>query len=597
VSAVETPVKTDAALDFALVKLLAPKSYDEGRWRAFIFANPSDQEIRKELSSELGFSGSFDSQYGIIQIVTAPKLALYWGKRASNGIKPTLEGDEFIAKVREVFSGEEAPLPDYNLVPGEDGLTWADLSDEKLSEFGGELYQRSKKDDHAAREMLRLVEAEEDLRERIKELREELPLSPEGTLNAALETYRDQPRLLELVQAEIDRRASEHNHPVIPEHVVYCAQPESPLAPLQPSLFDYSTLDPETATLARHAVTEIRQLYRTSVDCAIKIGAHLIAVERRLFGRYTEWLEAEFAMSIRTAQDFQYIAETFGDVELPDNLPFTAFRILAQPSTPQEAVDEVFNRARSGEQVTVEETKEVVRRVKTTKRKPVQTTIEDIPGAVPEPESATIAEVMAGVCRECGCTEDNACVVMGVPCHWSDEAKTLCSACKPAADLAASLKTHKSANIADSPASNETEKTATSDELSNAQAETTDVDFPVVEQAWAKATIHVGIVLFPDDGHSDGRQAQVSIRAGDHAPKISFVRDGSIAGDVGISTRVQLQLNQMVREMRADLPRLNAEAEAKKASDKPAASTTTSKPAAKKAPAKPASKTTKKGRK
>ena len=30
-------------------------------------------------------------------------------------------------------------------------------------------------------------------------------------------------------------------------------------------------------------------------------------------------------------------------------------------------------------------------------------------------------------CRECGCTEDNACIVNSVPCHWV--ADDLCSAC------------------------------------------------------------------------------------------------------------------------------------------------------------------------
>lgn len=31
------------------------------------------------------------------------------------------------------------------------------------------------------------------------------------------------------------------------------------------------------------------------------------------------------------------------------------------------------------------------------------------------------------MCRECNCTDDNACVVGGVPCHWVEP--NLCSAC------------------------------------------------------------------------------------------------------------------------------------------------------------------------
>lgn len=40
---------------------------------------------------------------------------------------------------------------------------------------------------------------------------------------------------------------------------------------------------------------------------------------------------------------------------------------------------------------------------------------------------------MAGVCRECGCTDDNACVLGddddAYPCHWVED--DLCSGCAP----------------------------------------------------------------------------------------------------------------------------------------------------------------------
>lgn len=35
-----------------------------------------------------------------------------------------------------------------------------------------------------------------------------------------------------------------------------------------------------------------------------------------------------------------------------------------------------------------------------------------------------------GVCRECGCTENNACYVNGIgACWWVNNTKTLCSHC------------------------------------------------------------------------------------------------------------------------------------------------------------------------
>lgn len=38
-------------------------------------------------------------------------------------------------------------------------------------------------------------------------------------------------------------------------------------------------------------------------------------------------------------------------------------------------------------------------------------------------------EKRARKCRACGCTDDKACVVKGVPCHWVEI--DLCSACQP----------------------------------------------------------------------------------------------------------------------------------------------------------------------
>ncbi|MEA2991648.1 MAG: hypothetical protein QOD40_568 [Alphaproteobacteria bacterium] len=39
--------------------------------------------------------------------------------------------------------------------------------------------------------------------------------------------------------------------------------------------------------------------------------------------------------------------------------------------------------------------------------------------------------MMRRTCRACGCTEERACIVGGVPCHWVEA--DLCSACDEAA--------------------------------------------------------------------------------------------------------------------------------------------------------------------
>jgi hypothetical protein len=51
-------------------------------------------------------------------------------------------------------------------------------------------------------------------------------------------------------------------------------------------------------------------------------------------------------------------------------------------------------------------------------------------------------------CRRCGCTDSNACIIDGVPCHWVSLDPPICSAC---ADLLAEQDVTRDA--ADCPAS------------------------------------------------------------------------------------------------------------------------------------------------
>jgi hypothetical protein len=53
---------------------------------------------------------------------------------------------------------------------------------------------------------------------------------------------------------------------------------------------------------------------------------------------------------------------------------------------------------------------------------------------------AASAAAARGICSQCGCTDDNACLMPAqgapgtlmqtIPCSWADEAHTLCTACK-----------------------------------------------------------------------------------------------------------------------------------------------------------------------
>ena len=45
--------------------------------------------------------------------------------------------------------------------------------------------------------------------------------------------------------------------------------------------------------------------------------------------------------------------------------------------------------------------------------------------------SRLITNLLGPVCRECGCTEDRACLDLatGLGCSWTDESQTLCNVC------------------------------------------------------------------------------------------------------------------------------------------------------------------------
>jgi hypothetical protein len=46
--------------------------------------------------------------------------------------------------------------------------------------------------------------------------------------------------------------------------------------------------------------------------------------------------------------------------------------------------------------------------------------------------SARRKRAQSGVCRQCGCTDERACMKYDVPCSWVDAKQTLCSSCTPA---------------------------------------------------------------------------------------------------------------------------------------------------------------------
>src|SRR5262245_43895517 len=131
--------------------------------------------------------------------------------------------------------------------------------------------------------------------------------------------------------------------------------------------------------LAKHAA-EIRRLGKQTVENLIEIGRHLVEAKaevKKLGGSWGDWLEHEFNWSDQQARRLIHVFERKSELNklLNSDFPVSALYALAAPSTPNEARDEIIERAQAGETVLVAEVKRTIERTKgrkppSSKRKP-----------------------------------------------------------------------------------------------------------------------------------------------------------------------------------------------------------------------------------
>jgi FtsZ-binding cell division protein ZapB len=119
--------------------------------------------------------------------------------------------------------------------------------------------------------------------------------------------------------------------------------------------------------LAEHAA-EIQRLGKRVVEDVIEIGRRLTECRGILKedNRWRAWLEQELKLSPQTAGrliQVHELSQTRSNLEHLD-LPVSALYLLAAPSTPKEARDEIFERAQAGETVPVAEVKRTIERTK-----------------------------------------------------------------------------------------------------------------------------------------------------------------------------------------------------------------------------------------
>jgi hypothetical protein len=134
------------------------------------------------------------------------------------------------------------------------------------------------------------------------------------------------------------------------------------LSPQKTQDFDYAGLAPEIRLLVQNKTSELKSLMRRSTQDIINIGQKLLEVKEQLgHGNFRTWLLAEFEWSIRTAARFMQIATQFKDANLAHlNIAVSALYLLAEPSTHEQARQQVIELAQEGEKITYALAKEIV---------------------------------------------------------------------------------------------------------------------------------------------------------------------------------------------------------------------------------------------
>lgn len=90
----------------------------------------------------------------------------------------------------------------------------------------------------------------------------------------------------------------------------------------QPTLFDYGTLDEPTRVFVQEKAQAIHARLKRTAEDVIAIGQSLIEVKERLgHGQFSSWVQSEFELSLRSAEDFMQLADRFGNTKVAKIAP------------------------------------------------------------------------------------------------------------------------------------------------------------------------------------------------------------------------------------------------------------------------------------
>lgn len=114
--------------------------------------------------------------------------------------------------------------------------------------------------------------------------------------------------------------------------------------------FNYAALTSAEARKARKAADAIRASIKNAQQSYMDAGRELVAIKDAIpHGEFGKWLDAEFGMSVRTAQNYMNAFKLWQENETVSDLSPKAIYALAAPSTPLDVKKGILDRIKSGE--------------------------------------------------------------------------------------------------------------------------------------------------------------------------------------------------------------------------------------------------------
>lgn len=161
--------------------------------------------------------------------------------------------------------------------------------------------------------------------------------------------------------------------------------------------YDYNQIDAQHRETVIEAAIDIHGHATKARDSVIAIGERLLQIKNLLpHGQFQDWVEQEFGIERRMAQNYMSVATRFGTNrrfggknEIISLLSPTAMYLLAAPSTPTEAVEAaIAETEQTGQRLKVRRIKEIVA---------AYTMIENGTPNVPEIEAAVVLPSKANI--------------------------------------------------------------------------------------------------------------------------------------------------------------------------------------------------------